>query len=165
MGVWMKYIAVATGGTFDHLHRGHLALLARSFAVSDYVVIGVTSDELAAREGKKPDFSYLQRVGRLEAYLRENFPGKKFTITRLDDYFNPGIASRDIQAIVVSPETASRVRVANELRASRGVAPLEVIVVEYVLAEDGTRISSTRIRKGEIDSEGKVQTKDAQRGF
>ena len=54
----MKYRTVATGGTFDHLHRGHLALLARSFEVGDRVVIGVTSDAFARREGKTPDQSY-----------------------------------------------------------------------------------------------------------
>lgn len=153
----MKYSAAATGGTFDHVHKGHLALLAKSFDISDHVVIGVTSDELAAREGKRPDLSYLQRVRQLQAYLRRNFPHRKFTITKLDDYFNPGIASADIQAIVVSPETASRVTIANRLRAAKGLPPLEVIVVRYVLAEDGQRISSTRIRKGEIDPDGRIR--------
>ena len=153
----MKYDAVATGGTFDHLHKGHVALLNKSFEISDHVVIGVTSDELAAREGKRPDLPYSQRVSQLEAYLLLNYPGKRFTITRLDDYFNPGIASPEIQAIVVSPETASRVSVANRIRAAKGVPPLSIVVVKYVLAEDGQRISSTRIRNGEIDSDGRVK--------
>jgi pantetheine-phosphate adenylyltransferase len=157
----MKYMTVATGGTFDHLHRGHLALLSRSFDVADHVVIGVTSDELAVNEGKKPDLSYSQRVSQLERYLRRSFPGKRFTIAKLDDYFGPGIASPEIQAIVVSAETASRVPIANGLRAAKGYPPLDVIVVDYVLADDGRPISSTRIRKGEIDTEGRTRRRNA----
>ena len=161
----MKYTTAATGGTFDHLHRGHHALLSRSFEVADHVIIGVTSDKLAAGEGKTPDLSYSQRVRQLKGYLRSNFPGRSFTIAKLDDYFGPGIAAPDVQAIVVSSETVSRVPIANKLRAARGFPPLEVIVVDYVLAEDGRPISSTRIRRGEIDAEGRIRKLNVQRGF
>ena len=145
---------VATGGTFDHIHRGHLALLARCFEIADTVVIGVTSDAFASREGKSPDQDYEQRVSALRTLLGKEFPGRKYIIARLDDYFGPGIASPDVQAIVVSKETGARVPIANELRARKGFPPLEVVVVDYVLAYDSQPISSTRIRKGEINPEG-----------
>jgi cytidyltransferase-like protein len=156
---------VATGGTFDHLHRGHRALLAKSFGAGDFVVIGVTSDELALREGKRPDLRYHERVRLLKEYLRKDFPGRKFVIAKLDDYFGPGIASPDVQAIVVTGETASRVPIANKLRAEKGFLPLDVITVGHVLADDGKPISSTRIRKGEIDPEGRILGRDVQGGF
>jgi pantetheine-phosphate adenylyltransferase len=34
--------------------------------------------------------------------------------------------------------------------------PLDIVVVSFVLAYDGTPISSTRIRKGEINKNGEV---------
>jgi len=151
----MKYKMVATGGTFDHLHRGHVALLSRSFDIGDAVVIGVTSDVFARKEGKNPDQSYAERVRALEEFIHKNFPGRGYVIVKLDDYFGPGIASPDVQAIVVSKETARRVHIANALRKEKGYPPLETIVVDYVLAEDSKPISSTRIREGEIDTEGK----------
>jgi len=151
----MKYKTVATGGTFDHLHRGHMALLSRSFEVGEAVVIGVTSDAFARKEGKNPDQSYTERVRALEAFIRKAFPGRRYIIAKLDDYFGPGIASPDVQAIVVSRETAKRVGIANALRKKKGYPPLETDVVDFVLAEDSKPISSTRIRKGEIDTEGK----------
>ncbi len=152
----MKYKLVATGGTFDHIHRGHEALLAKSFQVGDVVVIGVTSDMLTAREGKKPDQSYEERVSVLEEFLKSRFPGRKYIIAKLEDYFGPGIASPEVQAIVVTKETSARVPLANSLRTEKGFPPLEVVMVDYVLADDNKPISSTRIRNGEIDSNGKI---------
>jgi pantetheine-phosphate adenylyltransferase len=152
----MKYKTVATGGTFDHIHRGHIALLAESFEVGDTVVIGVTSDEFARREGKNPHQSYAERVKALEDSIHTGFPGRRYLIAKLDDYFGPGIASPEVEAIVVSRETASRVPMANALREAKGFPPLELVVVDYVLADDSKPISSTRIRNGEIDVEGKL---------
>ncbi len=153
---FLKYKTVATGGTFDHFHKGHDALLSKSFEVADKVVIGLTSDEFARREGKTPDQTYAQRLRSLRALIRREFPNRKYIVAKLDDYFGPGIASPDVQAIVVSRETAKRVPIANALREAKGYPPLEVVVVDYVLAEDSVPISSTRIRKGEIDTEGRL---------
>ncbi len=152
----LRYKTVATGGTFDHIHRGHLALLTKSFEVGDAVVIGVTSDAFAGKEGKNPDQSYEERLAALESLIHEKFPGRRYIIAKLDDYFGPGIASPEVQAIVVTRETAARVPMANALRAAKGYPPLEVVFVEYVLAEDSKLISSTRIRDGEIDTEGRL---------
>jgi pantetheine-phosphate adenylyltransferase len=152
----LKYKTVATGGTFDHIHRGHLALLAKSFEVGEKVVIGVTSDSFAKKEGKNPDETYEERVSKLEEAIRQNFPARVYLIAKLDDYFGPGIASPEVEAIVVSNETAKRVPLANELRRAKGFSPLKVETVDYVLADDSQPISSTRIRKGEIDAEGKM---------
>jgi cytidyltransferase-like protein len=154
-GARLKYKTVATGGTFDHLHRGHAALLSRSFEAGEAVVIGVTSDAFARKQGKSPDQKYDERVRSLEAFIHSTFPGRRYTIAKLDDYFGPGIASPEVQAIVVSRETAPRVSIANALRKEKGYAPLDVVVVDYVLADDGKPISSTRIRKGELDKEGR----------
>lgn len=162
-GPTMKYKTVATGGTFDHLHRGHIALLGKSFEVGDAVVIGVTSDAFAMKEGKNPDQRYEERVRQLEAFIRKDFPGRKYVISKLDDYFGPGIASPEVQAIVVSRETAKRVSMANDLRQAKGYPPLETVVVDFVLASDSKPISSTRIRSGEIDAEGKLAKRPPKR--
>jgi pantetheine-phosphate adenylyltransferase len=152
----MKYKVVATGGTFDHIHRGHVALITKSFEVGGKVVIGVTSDAFASKEGKTPDQSYEERVRALEDLIKSGFSGREYLIAKLDDYFGPGIASPEVEAIVVSRETAARVPIANALRAKKGYSPLEVVIVDYILAQDSKPISSTRIRKGEIDRDGKL---------
>ena len=152
----LKFKTVATGGTFDHLHRGHLALISMSFEVGEKVVIGVTSDEFARKEGKVPDQSYAERVGALEDLISKRYPGRPHLVVKLGDYFGPGIASPEVEAIVVSRETARRVSIANAMREAKGFPPLEVVIVDYVMADDSKPISSTRIRKGEIDPQGRV---------
>lgn len=158
----MKYRTVATGGTFDHIHKGHLELLSKSFESGETVVIGVTSDAFALKEGKHPDQSYDVRVRALRRVIEKNFPGRTFLIAKLDDYFGPGIASAEVQAIVVSRETAKRVSIANSLRSAKGFPPLEVVVVDFVLADDSKPISSTRIRRGEIDPQGRARGRPRQ---
>jgi pantetheine-phosphate adenylyltransferase len=152
------YSKVATGGTFDKLHAGHRRLLDKSFEVGDQVVIGLTSDEFARREkGKKALVrSYRDRAAALKAYLRRTYPGRRYTVAKLDDYFGPGIARAGVEALVASPETGKRIELANRLRAERGFPPLRLVVIDWVTAEDGQPISSTRIRGGEIDEEGRM---------
>jgi pantetheine-phosphate adenylyltransferase len=153
----LRFQKVATGGTFDHIHAGHRRLLDRSFEVGDHVIIGLTSDEFVAKVGKKPDYDYTAREELLRRYIEKNFPGRSYTISKLYDYFGPGIAEADVQALVASPETASRLALANNLRAEKGFPPLKLVTVDWIAAEDGKPISSTRIRSGEIDEEGKFQ--------
>jgi pantetheine-phosphate adenylyltransferase len=159
----LKYKTVATGGTFDHIHRGHVALLTRSFEVGETVMIGVTSDAFARAHGKRPDQTYEERVSYLKALLGERFPGRRYLIAKLDDYFGPGIASPEVEAIVVTRETAKRVPMANSIREAKGFGPLETVLIDYVLAEDSKLISSTRIRKGEIDTEGNLLKRPSSR--
>ncbi len=156
-----RFSRVATGGTFDQLHAGHRRLLQVSFDLGEVVVIGLTSDEFVRKEGKTPRHSYKERRAGLEAYLKAAFPRRRYVIAKLDDYFGPGIASREVEALVASEETGKRVDLANRQRAERGYPPLELVLVDWVLADDGRPISSTRIREGEIDEEGHLLARRA----
>jgi len=151
-----KYKFIAMGGTFDHIHRGHKELLKRAFDTGESVFIGLTSDEFAAKEGKKIDEYFDDRKRHLEDYLKRTFPNRKYEISKLKDRFGPAIFSDKIDAIAVSAETLPAVEVANKKRKALGLPDLKLEVVPMTLAEDGSKISSTRIREGVIDSEGKV---------
>jgi pantetheine-phosphate adenylyltransferase len=150
----MRYRKVALGGTFDVIHKGHTALLDRAFSIGEYVIIGVTSDDLVYRLGKSILNNYDARVMNLSSILKQY--ADRFHIVKLDDEFGPALTDASIEAIVVSEETESKCRRMNKMRVSRGMRELDVIVVGMVLADDGERISSTRIRSGEIDPEGRV---------
>ena len=49
----MQFALVALGGTFDIINVGHMALLDKGFSISKKVILGLTSDELAEKKGKK----------------------------------------------------------------------------------------------------------------
>lgn len=151
-----RFKLVATGGTFDMIHKGHLELLKGAFSISSKVIIGLTSDEFARKKGKNPEHDYLARYKTLEDAIQKNFPNSLYHIAKLDNDFGPAVLEKEVEALVVSDETASKGEVLNKLRAAKNSPPVEVIVIPLVLAKDGTRISTTRIKKSEIDSNGNI---------
>jgi pantetheine-phosphate adenylyltransferase len=74
----------------------------------------------------------------------------------LDDPYGPALVERDLSAIVVSKETERTARKLNQLRQNNGLNPLDIFVIDAVLAEDSIPISTTRIRWKEIDREGRM---------
>ena len=60
------------GGTFDFIHIGHVKLLSEAFQISDKVIIGLTSDELATKKGKKLENPYEQRLENLIEIIEKN---------------------------------------------------------------------------------------------
>ena len=148
----MKYKIVAVGGTFDHFHRGHEKLLNKAFEIGDYIMVGVTSNEFGGRKGNIEPCS--KRMSELEEFLQKF--DSRYTVKRLEEPYGPTIHDPQIDAIVVSRETEPVAHKINEIRYEKGINPLKIFVIDWVLAEDGKPISSTRIRNGEIDRNGKV---------
>ena len=126
------------------------------FRSSDDVIIGLTGDELALKKGKKINHNFEQRSFTLKQIIITRFPNKLFTVSQLDNDFGPAVLEGDVQALVVSDETAYQGDVLNKMRIERGLSPVQVIVVPMILAKDGIRISSTRIRSSEIDPQGNL---------
>lgn len=54
---------IITFGTFDLFHLGHVNILRRAKALGDWLIVGVSSDELNARKkGHKPYFGLDERL-------------------------------------------------------------------------------------------------------
>jgi pantetheine-phosphate adenylyltransferase len=152
----MKFKLVALGGTFDILHSGHLELLRNGFSISSKVIIGLTSDELARKRGKKLIHNYTQRYKTLHDAIKKHFPNGNYDISKLENDFGPAVLEKDVEALVVSEETFFQGDDLNKLRKQRNAPPVKVIVVPMVLAKDGKKISTSRIKNSEIDVDGNI---------
>ena len=155
-----EFFLVATGGTFDIIHRGHLTLLSNAFAISEKVIIGLTSDELAEKKGKLSINKYEKRLENLTQVISKEFPNSSFQISKLDNDFGPAVLEKGVEALVVSDEKSNQGTILNQLRAEKKLSPVKIIMVPMFLAKDGKRISTTRIKNSEIDAEGNLLSID-----
>ncbi len=144
-----RYNKVAVGGTFDKFHDGHKKLLSTAFEIGDEIEIGVTSDAFGGLKGDID--SCKERMSNLKSFFSDKY---NFVVVPLEDPYGTTIYDADFEAIVVTEETEPTAVEINEIRVSKGMNPLDIVVVSFVLAYDGNPISSTRIRSGEINQKG-----------
>jgi len=152
-----KFSTVGVGGTFDELHKGHKVLLIKAFQIGDRVLIGLCSDEFV-KKLNKPHLtaSYEERLKRLQAFLAEHSYLERAKIEALNDPYGGTLSEESIAALVVSKETEPTALKINEERRDRGLPPLEIVTINMVPSENHAPISTTRIRRGEIDHEGRL---------
>jgi cytidyltransferase-like protein len=152
-----KYRIVAMGGTFDVLHKGHRRLLKRAFTVGHKVMIGITSDRFARKLHKPHKFDdYSKRKLDVERLLSRWGLLTRAEIVPLEDRYGPTVRDAKIQALVVSRRTLKTAYEINARRRTHGLKPLIIEPIDLILAEDRRPISSTRIRRGRIDREGRL---------
>ena len=146
------------GGTFSPLHAGHRVLISRAFEIAGpngHVTIGLTSDRFAGSKSH-PIEPFEKRKKRLMQFISESCFSTSYDIEVLHDRFGTTLTAH-FDALVVSEETYPVAKEINTERHSLHHPCVEIYQISCVLAEDGKWISSTRIWKGEIDIDGKVQ--------
>jgi len=151
---------VVVGGTFDHFHKGHKALLTKAFEVGKKVTIGVATKEIYKdkflSETVEPFSTRQKNITGYINYHLNNDRAKMVKIISFSNFTGGVDKEKNIDAIVVSKETFPNALKINELREKNKLPLLKIIIVNDVLGEDGKLISSERIRSGEINREGKV---------
>jgi pantetheine-phosphate adenylyltransferase len=149
-------LRVAFGGTFDRIHRGHRAIIEKALSIGDEVLIGITSDQMAEQARGHPVSPVTKRKEGLEAYLR-TLGHEQFEIVEISDIYGPAPFLENLDAIIASEDTKNTAEEINRMRMDNGLKPLDVHLTSMILADDSCPISSSRIRSGEIDEEGKLQ--------
>ncbi|NIO22899.1 MAG: pantetheine-phosphate adenylyltransferase [Candidatus Aenigmarchaeota archaeon] len=158
-----KYKKICFGGTFDiPIHKGHEALIEKAFEIGKFCVIGLTTEEYAAFLRKRDSDQikpFRERKENLVRYLKsENLSGR-FEIVELGNFCDPRLMEEetDVEAIIVSEEREWVAEEINKEREGNGFKPFDIVLVPIVLAEDRVKISSSRVRSGEITPEGKIK--------
>ncbi len=151
----VRYTRSALGGTFDRLHAGHKRLIAVAAALSDEVILGITSDEFVKGMKRADVLSFNERRKAVDDYLSQIGAHDKVQIIALEDAFGPTPRDKVLEAIFVTIDSVENALKLNQERRQAGLSPLEVVIVPKVLAQAGGFISSTRIRAGEIDADGR----------
>ncbi len=150
------------GGTFEFFHIGHKNLIDNCLKNCDILEIWVLSDKIA--QGKDPRISsWVDRCDLIKQNLSRNQKNRVSFHELLDDF---GIATSHEAASMIfcTKETLSTCQIINKKRIEVGLIPLSITTIPHVLSIDGKIISSSRIRDGEIDRDGKVWLRDTDIG-
>ena len=146
---------IVVGGTFDRFHAGHKAFLDKAFKSGEKIIIGLTTPSMLKKIVMQDSiWSFKKRKKVVEEFVKKY--KKRFEVVPIHDIFGPSIEIEDLDAIVATEETRKTCERINILRKRKGLKPLKIIQIPYIYAEDCRKISSSRIRKGEIDREGKI---------
>ena len=140
------------GGTFEFFHLGHQKLIQTALSHCTTLEIWVISDEIAHKKDIRIS-SWQERCDFLQSKLSLEEISRISFHELIDDY---GIAiyHNTASAIFCTNETKSNCISINEIRFKNDLKELSIIEVPHVLSADGNVISSSRIRDGDIDSNG-----------
>lgn len=150
-----SYKHAVLGGTFDHLHQGHKHLLMTAFQQAGKVAIGLSLPHLSHHKRFAQSIQpYDQRREQLATYFKSQGVFDRATILPLSDIYGITLEKNDLDVLLVTDTTAANGELINTERQKRGLPPLAIKHVPFVLGDDGKITSSERIRGGEIDREG-----------
>jgi len=153
----MKYSIVVCGGTFDNFHKGHREFLRFCLSIGNKLLLGLTTDRYVADKGNDKSIEdYETRKKQVEDFLRQEKAIERVAIEPIDNAYVPKIWEHlPIEAIIVSKNTIEGANKINIKRQEQKKYPLAIEIVPLVKNENNEYISSSKIRSGEIDIEGK----------
>jgi cytidyltransferase-like protein len=148
-----RYKLAVTGGTFDHFHAGHAALLRAALACSKELLVGITSDDYVKRlKPAAPGIeSYAVREQHIKKFLTAEGAAGRTTVAKIDTVFYPTEwESLPIEAIIATPDTQGGAVQINQARRQRRLSLLAIELVPLVRDNTGRVLSSTRLRNNSL---------------
>jgi predicted metal-dependent HD superfamily phosphohydrolase/phosphopantetheine adenylyltransferase len=136
------------GGTFDYLHPGHLLLLTTAALVTTASLgIGISRQSLLERKVHKEclqPFSW--RANRVKKFMTSLNPSLLIDLFGINDPIGPAGTNPDYEVLILTEEVAAASQLINNERTTKGLKPLEVVVIRLIEINQ-SKISSTEIRK------------------
>lgn len=155
-----KYKKLAIGGTFDRFHKGHESFIYNAFLISEKVLIGITSDTYLLKNKEKGLLEKFEiRKKSVTSFLKKKNLFEKAEIIAINNKYGPTLKDKNIDAIFVSSKNVKVVEKINLKRELNKLKKLKIVLASIVLAEDNQKISSIRIRNGEINRQGRSYVK------
>lgn len=150
-----KYKVIGMGGTFDRLHAGHQQFLRFASDLSDEIWVGIATDIFTKN---KPLANIIEdfetRSIHVTQFLQQQ--GIQARIFPLSDPCGPTLQGSPVEAIVVTNLTKAGGDFINQCRTNIQLPLLPIEVCELLKDEQGEHLSSTRIREGKINRQGRV---------
>lgn len=152
-----KYRHLVVAGTFDHLHFGHQQFLTEAISQAETAWCGV-----AARWSKNQKLlpesiqTYRNRTSQLIQFLKAKKWLGKTRLFRLQNPYQPAISSQVIDSIAVTQDSLKGALLINQLRTISNLSALKILKCPLIKADDAKRLSSSRIRLGEVNRQGLV---------
>ena len=157
MSLNMKYNIVVCGGTFDHFHKGHREFLRYGLSIGKKLLLGLTTDKYIRHKKLNNSIeSYEKRKDSIEKFLKSEKALERVEIEPIEDIYIPKVwESLLIEAIIVSKNTIENAKKINLERQEHKKYPLVVKTFPLVKNNNNEYISSSKIRNGTMDREGK----------
>lgn len=136
---------VYTSGTFDMFHIGHLNILRRSRALGDFLVVGVSTDELVASyKLSKPIIPYADRAAIISA-LRE-----VDQVVMQEDLFSEKLMTElDIDIMTIGDDWKDKHHSGMEW--VKNHPKIEMVYLPYTQSVSTTRIKEMVIEGWQVD--------------
>ncbi len=151
----MDFKHAIIGGTFDHFHVGHEAMLRKAFDAAEKVSIGITTPQMYQGKSLVHQIeSFETREQALKNFLEKNSWLSRTVLIPITSKYGSTLTDPTIEAIVVSPETEKIAHEIQNERVQKGLSSMEIVTVPFVMSDDGKIVSSERIRRGEIARDG-----------
>lgn len=156
------YTHIFVAGTFDRLHVGHEAVLKAAMDNAEYVTIGITSDTFLHTykpqifsNSKAPE-SFEHRKNQVISYCKSIAKDQTIECVSIDDPYEPASSQSSYDALIVTQDNRKTGEEINGKRIQNKLPELTLVEVAMIDSVEGTPISSSRVRSGEIDREGNL---------
>jgi pantetheine-phosphate adenylyltransferase len=156
---------IIVGGTFDQLHDGHKALLNKAIELATLYkgkLIITISDGLLPMTKSHRVSKYDDRVRQVIQYINSKKYIGHYQIFPLCNIFPDDVKiykeldTTESATIIVSEETYIGALEIRRIFKELHMCNLTIVVIPMIMASDGDKISSTRVREGKINLQGKV---------